>query len=47
MGLPLGLRGTTYAILLVPKEVSLGSFSTLRQAEGLGVKVIGAGGGPP
>jgi hypothetical protein len=38
----LGL-GTNYVILLVPNEVSIAQFTTLRQARALGVKIKFAG----
>jgi hypothetical protein len=46
-GPPLNWRGTGYALLLVPKEISMDKFSTLRQAQSLGVKILGTGGGGP
>jgi len=42
-----GYTGTKYAALLVPNKVSMGQFSTLREAESVGIKIIGGGFGPP
>jgi hypothetical protein len=35
-----GIRGTNYALLLVPKSVSMNQFATIRQARSIGVQVI-------
>jgi hypothetical protein len=42
-----GDRGTVYFLLLVPAHVSMGQFSTLREAKNLGVQVAVAAAGPP
>lgn len=42
-----GLSGTNYRLLLVPNSVSMSQFSTLHEAYGLGIRVLGTGGGPP
>lgn len=42
-----GQRGTVYTILLVPRGITMERFTTLRQAEALGVRLVFAGGGPP
>jgi hypothetical protein len=42
-----GVHGTSYMALLVPNTVRMDEFSTIRQAEAMGVKVIGRVAGPP
>jgi hypothetical protein len=42
-----GYRGTTYALLLVPKGVTTSQFTTLRQAYGFNVLSVGGASGPP
>ena len=40
-------RGTSYALLLVPKNVQMDQFSVLRQAESIGVIILQTAAGPP
>jgi hypothetical protein len=40
-------RGTSYYLLLVPKAVQMDQFTTPREAESLGVKLIDGRSGPP
>jgi hypothetical protein len=42
-----GISGTNYIAILVPNDVRLDQFATIRQAEAMGVKVIGRASGPP
>jgi hypothetical protein len=42
-----GLHGTNYKLLIVPNGIEMHNFRTLRQAERLGVRVVGFGAGPP
>jgi hypothetical protein len=39
--------GTNYASMLVPNKVGMNQFSTIRQAESMGVIIIGLASGPP
>jgi hypothetical protein len=41
------LSGTNYYLLLVPANINMGQFNTLREAAALGVKDIWHGAGPP
>jgi hypothetical protein len=42
-----GRRSTLYDALLVPKDITMDKFTTLRQAKSMGVIVAAAMGGPP
>jgi hypothetical protein len=39
--------GTNYGVMLVPNGVGMSQFSTIRQAESMGVIIIGRASGPP
>jgi hypothetical protein len=42
-----GERNTSYALLLVPNNVQMDQFATLREAESVGVKIVQRASGPP
>jgi len=43
----MGFKVTNYALMLLPKEVSVLEFDTIRQAKALGARVLYKAAGPP
>jgi hypothetical protein len=41
------IKGTQFVAILVPNKVRMDQFTSLRQAESMGVKIVGLAGGPP